>query len=199
MTEFEIEFCLSLSYPFFESSPAQATLPIAFGGLGICQATDIALVGFLSNVCATASTVQSLLQYSIHTHHSNEHWESAFNVWSQSFQSSMQDFKIYQSRWDKVISEFKFQNLLQSADSTKEKAHLLAVSSKISHDWLRAIPIASFGLKLDPMSLKISCAHWLGTTLCHNHRCICSKNVDSLGHHGLSCNKTKVTLVQERG
>ena len=37
------------------------------------------------------------------------------------------------------------------------------------------------------MSLKISCAHWLGTTLCHNHRCICGEDVDSFGHHGLSC------------
>ena len=44
-----------------ESAYQQATLPIAYGGLGIRLATEVALVGFLSSVCATSSTVQSLL------------------------------------------------------------------------------------------------------------------------------------------
>ena len=99
----------------------------------------------------------------------------------------MPDLNIYQSSWDKVISDFKFQNLLQSSHTTNEKACLLAVSSRNSYDWLNAIPIASLGLKLDPMSLKISCAHWLVTTLCHYHKCICGDDEDSFGHHSLSC------------
>ena len=69
----------------------------------------------------------------------------------------------------------------------KEKARLLAVSSKNAADWLKAIPIPSLGLKLDPMTLKISCALWLGSSLCHPHQCVCGENVDPIGHHGLAC------------
>ena len=58
----------------------------------------------------------------------------------------MPDLNIYQSSWDKVISDLKFQNRLQSSHTTNEKACLLAVSSRNSYDWLNAIPIASLGL-----------------------------------------------------
>ena len=37
------------------------------------------------------------------------------------------------------------------------------------------------------MSLKISCALQLGSSICHTHVCICGENVDPLGYHGLSC------------
>ena len=47
--------------------------------------------------------------------------------------------------------------------------------------------MSTLGLKLDPMTLKISCALRLGSTLCHPHKCICGENVESNGHHGLSC------------
>ena len=86
-----------------------------------------------------------------------------------------------------MLCKFKFQNLLNSSHSTKEQARLLAVSSKNASDWLNAVPIPSLGLKLDPMSLKISYALWLGTTLCHPHNCVCGKNVDPIGHQGLAC------------
>ena len=50
-----------------ESAYQQATLPIAYGGLGIRLATEVVLVGFLSSVCATSSTVQSLLPQNLST------------------------------------------------------------------------------------------------------------------------------------
>lgn len=63
----------------------------------------------------------------------------------------------------------------------------MAVSSRNSSDWLLAVPIPSLGLKLDPMSLKISCTLWLRSTICNSHLCICGEEVDALGLHGLSC------------
>ena len=177
---------LNITLP--ERSYTQATLPIAYGGLGIRLSTDIALAGFLSSVCATTSMVQSLLPSGVsYSHLSNALWLSAFNKWSQNFQSTIPDKIIFQSSWDKPIYDFKLQNLLESSYSTKEKARLLAVSSKSANDWLYAIPIPSLGLKLDPMTLKISCAHLLGSTFCHPHTCICGENVDPLGYHGLAC------------
>ena len=86
-----------------------------------------------------------------------------------------------------MIYELNYQNLLQSSHSNVEKARLLAVSSRSSSDWLHAIPIPSLGLKLDPFTLRISCALRLGSTLCHPHKCTCGEEVESNGHHGLSC------------
>ena len=88
-----------------------------------------------------------------------------------------------------MIYEYKYQSLLHSLQSNVEKARLLAISSKSASDWLHAIPIPSLGLKLDSMSLKISCALRLGATICHPHQCICGEAVDSKGRHGLACKK----------
>ena len=77
--------------------------------------------------------------------------------------------------------------MLADAPSYLDRARLLAVSSESSSDWLHAIPMSTLGLKLDPMTLKISCALRLGSTLCHPHKCICGENVEPNGHHGLSC------------
>ena len=115
-------------------------------------------------------------------------WVSAFDKWKQvSTQNTAPENSCYQSSWDKEIYETNYQRLLCSAPSKAEKGHLLAVSSINSSDWLNAIPIPSVGLKLDPMTLKISRGLRLGTTLCHQYQCICGVMVEPYGRHGLSC------------
>ena len=94
---------------------------------------------------------------------------------------------IYQSRWDKDIIESNYQNLLSSAPTKEDTARILAVSSTNASDWLKAVPIPSLGLKLDPMTHKISCSLRLGTPLCHPYTCACGKLVEPYGRHGLSC------------
>ena len=152
------------------------------------MATDIALVGFLSSVCATSETAKMLLplNQAIET---NEHWESAFLNWKMlTTETTKPEVPIYQSNWDKEIIEQRYQEILYSA-SIEEKARLLAVSSPSASDWLHAMPIPTLGLKLDPMSLKIACGLRLGSTLCHPHKCICGVVVEANGRHGLSCNR----------
>ena len=178
---------LNISLP--QNAYSQATLPIANGGLGLRLATDIALVGFLSSVCATSETAQMLLPPN-QTNHTNEYWENAFLTWKQqTSQTTKPEVPIYQSNWDKELIEYRYQEILHTAPSIAEKARILAVSSKSSSDWLHAIPIPSLGLKLDPMSLKIACGLRLGSTLCHPHKCICGVTVEANGRHGLSCKK----------
>ena len=94
---------------------------------------------------------------------------------------------MYQSSWDKEICYQNYQNLLISAPNKEEKARLLAVASPNASDWLEAIPIPALGLKLDPMSHKISCSLRLGSPLCHQYTCVCGVVVEPLGCHGLSC------------
>ena len=177
---------LNISMP--QNAYSQATLPIANGGLGLRLATDIALVGFLSSVCATSEIVKMLLPPN-QTIEKNQFWEKAFSNWKQlTAQTTKPEVPIYQSNWDKELIEQRYQEILHSA-SIEEKARLLAVSSPSSSDWLHAIPIPSLGLKLDPMSLKIACGLRLGSTLCHPHNCICGVEVDAKGRHGLSCKR----------
>ena len=175
---------ISMSPPSYE----QATLPIACGGLGLRLATEIALVGYLSSVCATKETARLLLPPCF-AETTNDLWESACAQWKVlASQNSIPENPIYQSTWDKELYEHKQQELLLSASSDEEKARLLAVSSQSASDWLHAIPIPSLGLKLDPMSLRVACGLRLGSKLCHPHKCICGVMVESNGRHGLACN-----------
>ena len=186
---------LNISLP--DMAHTQATLPIAKGGLGLRLATEIALSGFLSSVCATKSSVRLLLPMNVNCA-TNVFWDSAFEKWQQlASQISAPENPIYQSEWDKEIYEYNYQKLLASAPSTEEKARLLAVSSESSSDWLHAVPIPSLGLKLDPMTLKISCGLRLGSTLCHQYQCTCGVMVESNGRHGLSC-RLNVSSVMSR-
>ena len=128
----------------------------------------------------------------------NVFWDSAFEKWKQlSSQNIPPENPIYQSNWDKEVYENNYQKLLCSSSSNAEKARLLAVSAESSSDWLHAIPIPSLGLKLDPMTPKISCGLRLGTTLCHQYQCICGVMVEPNGRHGLACRK-QVTQVKSR-
>ena len=186
---------LNISLP--DMAYNQATLPIAKGGLGLRLATEIALSGFLSSVCATKSTTRLLLPINVNNA-TNVFWDSAFVKWKQlASQNEAPENPIYQSEWDKVVYDNNYQNLLNSAPTKDEKARLLAVSSESSSDWLHAIPIPSLGLKLDPMTLKISCGLRLGSTLCHQYQCICGVMVETNGRHGLSC-KLQVINVKSR-
>ena len=86
------------------------------------------------------------------------------------------------------------ENLCVTAKSDGEIARLKAVSAENASDWLEAMPIPSLGLKLDNTQLKISCALRLGAKICHPHKCICGKEVESNGLHGLSCKNSSGRL-----
>ena len=54
-------------------------------------------------------------------------------------------------------------------------------------DWLHALPLATFGLKLDNEAIMIAVGLRLGVNLCEPHQCACGKMVDVRGTHGLYC------------
>lgn len=45
------------------------------------------------------------------------------------------------------------------------------------------------GLCLDNDSLRIAVALRIGAKICYPHKCVCGKEVDEFGYHGLSCSK----------
>ena len=77
--------------------------------------------------------------------------------------------------------------MLSTAHNQADKVRLIAVTSPSSGAFLNARPCASLGTRLDNSSLRIAIALRIGAPVCLPHTCICGQQVDSLGHHGLSC------------
>jgi len=95
-----------------------------------------------------------------------------------------------QKSWDAPVVASTFETLLASAADIYTKARLRAVSSPHSGDWLKAIPSSSLGLRLDNEGMRIAVGLRLGTNLCAPFICVCGKQVDARGAHGLSCVKS---------
>jgi hypothetical protein len=53
-----------------------------------------------------------------------------------------------------------------------------------------SLPCANLVLRLGNEDLRIAVGLRIGTPLVRAHRCICGKEVESNGHHGLSCKKS---------
>ena len=167
----------------------QCTLPVKYGGLGIRSAEEVALPAYLSSVRGSLGTTMSLLPNSI-TEEKNEFFEYGCGQWLlKSGKENVPENAIYQSEWDKPLCEIKLKNLIDNAESDADKARLLAVSSEGASNYLNALPMASLGLKLSDAELPIVIGLRLGATLCQPHQCICGKNVESDGLHGLNCDQ----------
>ena len=54
-------------------------------------------------------------------------------------------------------------------------------------DWLHALPIASFGLRLDNENVRVAIGLRLGTAIYEPHICPCGALVDAHSTHALSC------------
>ena len=78
-------------------------------------------------------------------------------------------------------------NELLDGCSQVHRARLLAAGAPHSGAWLQAVPLHSLALHLDDETVRIAVGLRLGARVCEPHRCRCGSQVDTLGHHGLSC------------
>ena len=169
----------------------QCSLPVSLGGIGVRRASDVAVPAYLSSVHATGNGVQAMVSDTIFNE-SNSFFDLAKEIWLAKVgtETPLPSNQSCQKQWDLPLSKKRFDDLFSAATTEKDRARLLAVSSKNSSDWLNAFPIPSMGLKLDDNTLKISCALRLGATICQPHKCTrCGNDVDQTGTHGLSCNR----------
>ena len=103
-----------------------------------------------------------------------------------------------QRSWDKIVVEECRARLGVLAKNQVDRARLIAVSAPHAGDWLKAIPISAFGLRLDDDSKRIAVGLRLGLPLCSSHSCLCGEQVDSRGIHGLSCRTSAGRSVTRR-
>ena len=169
-----------------ESAWNQSTLPVSKGGLGIKLASELAVPAYLSSICASESLTNSLLPEGLRNE-SNQFYDQGSEAWKSTLSTeTLPTNPSLQSEWEVPLVNRRFLMIFNEAPSNEEKARLIAVSLEHSSDYLYALPLASLGLKLDNQSLRISCALRLGSLICHQHKCLCGKKVESTGRHGLS-------------
>ena len=98
-----------------------------------------------------------------------------------------------QRAWDSVRTMSTSQRLLDNAMDEEERARLLAVTTRESGAWLRALPVTALGLRMDDSTDRVAVGLWLGTRLCTcgAHTCQhCDAEVSDLGRHSLRCRKS---------
>ena len=99
---------------------------------------------------------------------------------------------IHQRSWDQPRVQATLDGLLDTTTDPKDRARLLAASTKESGAWLNAQPITSLGLRMDDEVVRLAVGLRLGIPLCHPHTCChCGTLVDKQATHGLSCYKSE--------
>ena len=93
----------------------------------------------------------------------------------------------FQKSWDVPVCKAQADKGLNAAQTEADRARLLASKDSNSGMWLKAIPLATVGLKLEDEVVRIAVGLRLGTNICEAHDCACGVRVDSRGTHGLAC------------
>ena len=171
-----------------ESAWLQASLPISAGGLGIRSVSMLAPSAFLASAAATRDLQDAILGYDplLTTDGAVLSCEDAWSDLADSNPPPSEQ-ATKQRSWGKIVVEECRARLEVSAKDQVDRARLIAVSAPHAGDWLKAMPISAFGLRLDDDSIRIAVGLRLGLPLCSSHSCPCGEQVDSRGIHGLSC------------
>lgn len=170
---------------FDKNAWSQCSLPVKKGGLGLILTSDVASSAFISSMHATEHLRSQIITLN------DEILSSAIESWKLETNAEPPiDKPNIQKSWSGPVMEKKLADLFVSFENDVcQKARLLATSQEESGLWLSTLPSTSLGLCLDNDSLRISVALRIGAKICHPHTCICGKEVDALGYHGLSCPK----------
>ncbi|XP_047998133.1 uncharacterized protein LOC125235580 [Leguminivora glycinivorella] len=165
----------------------QASLPIRHGGLGIRQVVSVALPAFLASFHSTQDLADKIFCSSSASERITT-LNEAKDTWLQSCPGSPLPISLKSQRqWDEPLCKATITQLIESAQSSAERARLLAVAEPEAGYWLRALPSAKIGTLLDKTTLTLATSLRLGTKTNEPHRCRCGAMVTELGHHGLSC------------
>src|SRR6218665_947645 len=165
----------------------QASLPIRMRGLGVRRVSSLPLLAFLASAMGTLSVQSPIL---------GPTWNSE----DASFDCAQADWLRItgiedpatcpghkQSVWTKPL-------LLKALSSFKERLHdpydrarLNASMAPHASDWLHALPLTTFNLKLSDEAVRVAVGLRLASAICEPYTCVCGAPVSARGSHGLSC------------
>ena len=174
-----------------DPSWTQASLPSRFGGLGLRRVEALSLPCYISSLTKSQHLIHQILP-TIQFERPQQliEAETCFSRKYPTADIPKEEAKHLQRNWDESVCQYEFNNLLNSANQI-HSARLLAAAAPHSGAWLHALPLAEIGMNMNPETVRIAVALRLGARICEPHRCRCGKLVDTLGHHGLACSKSK--------
>ena len=100
------------------------------------------------------------------------------------------DAAVRQRAWDTPAVARDRLSVWQSASTETDKARLTAIRAQHSSDWLFALPISAFGLRLGDEAIRCAVGQRLGLNICEPHTCPCGASVDAWCLHGLACKRS---------
>ena len=171
----------------------QAKLPISLGGLGVRSVEDLALPCYIASLHAALPLLRSISPGLLPANSTPLALQGAIQQFAE--MTGIEDLPpassaSSQRAWDTRSATAVRDRMVDSANQL-HRARLLAASQPHTAAWLQAVPVPSLGLHLDEESVRVAMALRLGAAVCEQHRCrLCGRQVDKLGHHGLSCAKS---------
>ena len=93
-----------------------------------------------------------------------------------------------QKAWDNTRSSVIADHLLSVAANEEERARLLAVSTKESGAWLRALPVSAYGLRMDDSAVRVA----VGLL------CVVLTHASTVGHTWTHLGDTLLTVSEAR-
>ena len=79
-----------------------------------------------------------------------------------------------------------------------DKARLLAVKAGHGSEWIFALPISAYGIRISNEDVRIAIALRLGLSICEPRYCPCGEVVDAKRIHGLSCKCSAVRSIRHQ-
>lgn len=186
----KVSLGICLNIDLSQAAWKQASLPVKMGGLGIRSAALLAPSAFLASAAGAENLMLSLLPVRFQSL-TEPSISKTSDIWrtrvDPTVSQPVNSQRSIQKNWDLPCCAFLASALLRAAQTDVDKARLLAAATSSSGSWLKALPLAAIGLKLDDEAVRIAVGLRLGTALCEPHQCPCGAAVDCRGIHGLSC------------
>ncbi|GJX26859.1 hypothetical protein Tco_0233155 [Tanacetum coccineum] len=170
-----------------------ATLPFAFGGLGVYFAGDVLNYAFLVSRLQSAGLQTKLLR---HTSIVSPEpiFDDALSVFNTSMETDLlsNPSEIAAPKLMKKMADIYFTQVTKNAESTfslSPRQMALWTSQREDHtsDWLRTIPISGLGQTMNDH--VVSCAGIIGIK--HRHNVVCDTLVDICYRSGISAGNVK--------
>jgi hypothetical protein len=171
----------------------EQSLPVRWGGMGVRSAVSLAAPAYLASAASTADLVLRLLPP-----HQRQSVDASVHAALQAWQTAVPQMTTpppgaqarLQRAWDEPCCAKITAALMEAASDEQTRARLGASQQATSGAWLRALPLATVGLRLEDEVVRVGVGLRLSLNLCMPHTCPCGSQVDALGTHGLACKKS---------
>jgi hypothetical protein len=174
------------------SALEQAMLPSRIGGLGIRNASELAIPAYLSSVVSAESLASSINPL----FRRGTHFEEGLLTWQTRTQKEGPSDATKQKSWDNELVKIKHQGILDVETDVYHQKRLQSVQSKNASDWLNALPSKNLGTYLSDEEIRPALCLRLGLSFAEEHQCKCGALTDRLGKHCFSCKRNNGKTIR---